>query len=130
MEIPSIPQRQRVIDQLRQDAIITPGLPEDVLDVLSTHEIRHEDTFEFSGVWEPGYIGIGNGNPGGRMNWDAAGNLNKPELVDSFFHEVQHGRDPRKTIVDHPSTGATPEFQSQVDELKNIFNQHWGVKWK
>lgn len=64
---PAIKQRQKTVDNLSKDISNTPGLPDDVYEVMDTYTINHEDTSNFSGVWEgdESYIGIGNGQPGG-----------------------------------------------------------------
>jgi hypothetical protein len=80
------------------------------------------DDYDTDGVNEYGVNDLKGTIQISSLHWDSKGVLDKPEIVDTFFHEIQHSRVLNSNHTDK-------NFQFDIDIQKRIFNRHWKTKW-
>lgn len=121
----AVAARQQTLTDLKNDALGAKGLNKEVAGIVGSHTFDYinNDDYDFDGTKEFG-VNYGTNKVGiSSLHWDGAGKLDKAEMVDTFFHEVQHSRAKNNNHTD-------ADFQKEIDAQKNAFNANYGAKWK
>lgn len=127
-------ERQRQIDLVKERALITNGLPDDVVNIIKSHSFIYREKAPQDGNFvEYGDLfrdSVANGwNVNGKIFIQApvwkSDNQNPHQLLDTFFHEIQHSRKNKNEHGSDLSSNKYSDFINAYKPLVEIFNERW-----
>jgi len=132
-------ERQKQIDLLIDKALATTALPKEVMNIIKSHSfVYREKGSQDNQFGDYGSLfkdSIANG-------WNINGEIyiqspvwkqdesNPQQLVDTFFHEIQHSRKVNNTHGNDLLSREYNDFINAYKPLVKIFNQQWGKHYQ